>query len=165
MDNDDHVFRTQLIRKDSNCFVKKPLPNPVENEDEKKPLRTVISFHSYQSFSPSTDNSVSSSQSLERHLTLTDLCLIGIGGTIGSGLFVLCGLVSNQYAGPATMISWAISGLAACLSGVCYAELSSRIPLAGSAYAYTFVAMGELPAVMAAACLSLEYIAAAAAVS
>lgn len=94
-----------------------------------------------------------------------DLTIVGIGCTVGSGLFVLCGLVANEYAGPASSISWAIAGLAACLSGTCYAELSSRIPLAGSAYAYTFVAMGELPAVLAASCLSIEYIAAAAAVA
>ena len=153
-----------LIRKDSNVFVKKPLPAPVEEVGEKSALNPGATLNSYESFNDS-DESVSSSQSLERHLTLTDLVLIGIGGTIGSGLFVLCGLISNQYAGPATAISWAISGLAALLSGCCYAELSSRIPLSGSAYAYTFVAMGELPALLAAACLSLEYIAAASAVS
>lgn len=102
---------------------------------------------------------------LERHLDLFDLVLIGVGGTIGSGLFVLAGLVSNEYAGPAASISWCLSGFAACLSGCCYAELSGRIPLAGSAYAYTYVAMGEVFAVVSAACLSLEYICAAAAVA
>jgi len=102
---------------------------------------------------------------LERHLSLVDLIAIGVGGTIGSGLFVLAGLVAHEYAGPSTIISWAISGATACLSGCCYAELSARIPLSGSAYAYSYVAMGELPAVLAAACLSLEYIAASAAVS
>ena len=72
---------------------------------------------------------------LERHLSLLDLVAIGVGGTIGSGLFVLAGLVAHEYAGPATALSWCLSGAAACLSGFCYAELSGRIPLAGSAYA------------------------------
>lgn len=102
---------------------------------------------------------------LERHLSLFDLIAIGVGGTIGSGLFVLAGLVAHEYAGPATIISWCLSGFAACLSGCCYAELSGRIPLAGSAYAYAYVGMGEVFAFIAAACLSLEYICAAAAVS
>jgi amino acid transporter len=102
---------------------------------------------------------------LERHLTLIDLVAIGVGGTIGSGLFVLAGLVAHEYAGPSAILSWLVSGIAALLSGCCYAELAARIPLAGSTYAYSYVAMGELPAVLAAACLSLEYIAAAAAVA
>jgi APA family basic amino acid/polyamine antiporter len=102
---------------------------------------------------------------MDRHLSLMDLIAIGVGGTIGSGLFVLCGLVSHEYAGPSAVISWAIAGFAACLSGCCYAEVSARIPFSGSAYSYSYVAMGELPAVLAAACLSLEYIAAAAAVA
>lgn len=62
---------------------------------------------------------------IERHLTLFDLVSIGVGGTIGSGIFVLCGFIANQYAGPATCISWAIAGAAACLSGICYAELGT----------------------------------------
>jgi len=106
-----------------------------------------------------------SETALERHLSLIDLLAIGVGGTIGSGLFVLAGLVAHEYAGPSSVVSWAISGCAALLSGCCYAELSARIPLSGGAYAYAFVAMGELPAVLTAACLSLEYLAAASAVA
>lgn len=103
--------------------------------------------------------------SLERHLSLGDLIAVGISGTVGSGIFVLSGLVANQYAGPGAVASWLISGFTALLSACCYAELSGRIPLAGGAYAYNYVAMGEIFAVMTAACLSIEYIAAAAAVS
>jgi len=93
-----------------------------------------------------------------RHLTLFDLVSIGVGGTIGSGIFVLNGLIANQYAGPATFLSWIISGIAALLSGCCYAELSGRIPSAGSSYAYAFVALGELPAFVTAAMLTLEFL-------
>ena len=80
-----------------------------------------------------------------------------MGGTIGSGIFVLAGLIARNYAGPATTLSFAISGVAAAFSGVCYAELSGRIPSSGSTYIYCYVCMGELAAVIAAACLTLEY--------
>lgn len=93
-----------------------------------------------------------------RHLTLFDLVSIGVGGTIGSGIFVLNGLIAHSYAGPAVFISWIISGFAALLSGCCYAELSGRIPSTGSSYAYTFAALGELPAFIAAGMLSLEFL-------
>ncbi len=94
---------------------------------------------------------------IERHLSLFDLVSIGVGGTIGSGIFVLCGYIAHQFAGPATCVSWAIAGAAACLSGICYAELACRMPAAGSSYVYVYASMGELPAVLVAACLSLEY--------
>ena len=93
-----------------------------------------------------------------RHLTLFDLVSIGVGGTIGSGIFVLNGLIAHSYAGPATFLSWMISGVAALLSGCCYAELSGRIPSAGSSYAYAFVALGELPAFVTAGMLTLEFL-------
>ena len=94
---------------------------------------------------------------IPRHFTLFDLVCLGVGGTIGSGVFVLIGFVANVYAGPATIISFAVSGFAAICSGVCYAEISSRIPVSGSAYMYSYICLGELPAVLAASCLSLEY--------
>ncbi|KAL7476363.1 hypothetical protein ACHAW6_002232 [Cyclotella cf. meneghiniana] len=104
-------------------------------------------------------SSVTTQTSLpKRHLTLFDLVSIGLGGTIGSGIFVLNGLIAHSYAGPAVFLSWIISGFAALLSGCCYAELSGRIPSTGSSYAYTFVALGELPAFLAAGMLSLEFL-------
>jgi amino acid permease len=93
-----------------------------------------------------------------RHLTLFDLVSIGVGGTVGSGIFVLNGLIARDYAGPATSLSWTLSGMAAMLSGCCYAELSGRIPVAGSSYAYAFVALGELPAFVTAGMLTLEFL-------
>jgi basic amino acid/polyamine antiporter, APA family len=73
-------------------------------------------------------------------------------------LFILVGLVSHSYAGPAAVLSWTLAGAAALLSAVCYAELSARIPVAGGAYAYVSTAIGELPAVITATCLSMFYI-------
>jgi len=104
-------------------------------------------------------------ESLPRHLTLFDLVTIGVGGTVGSGIFVLCGLIAHDYAGPSTFLSWAIAGLAACLSGFCCAELAGKIPEAGSAYSYASVTLGEYPAFLAACCLTLNYVGSASAVA
>ena len=105
------------------------------------------------------------SDAVVRHLTLLDLISVGIGGTIGSGIFVLAGYIAHHYAGPSTIVSFAVSGLAAFCSGLCYAELAGRLPASGSTYVYAYVAMGELAAVLAAACLTLEYAASGAAVA
>jgi len=115
-----------------------PLADRTSSQSQKQP------HHAHHSLPP-------------RHLTLFDLVSIGVGGTIGSGIFVLNGLIAHSYAGPATFLSWIISGIAALLSGCCYAELSGRIPSAGSSYAYAFVALGELPAFVTAGMLSLEF--------
>jgi len=110
-------------------------------------------------------DSSTSTSALDRHLSLFDLICIGVGATVGSGIFVLCGLIAREYAGPATFISWGIAGLCACASGLCYAELSGKFSVAGSSYSYVYVSMGELPAVIAGACLTLEYVFSASAVA
>lgn len=92
-----------------------------------------------------------------RHLNLFDLISIGVGGTVGSGIFVLAGLIAHDYAGPSTCVSFLLSGVAAFCSGVCYAEWAGRLPAAGSTYVYALVTLGEWPAVLAGACLTLEY--------
>lgn len=107
---------------------------------------------------PSPPSSSSHHPPPRRHLTLFDLVSIGVGGTIGSGIFVINGLIAHSYAGPATFLSWMVSGAAAMLSGCCYAELSGRIPAAGSSYAYAFVSLGELPAFVTAGMLTLEFL-------
>lgn len=148
-------------------WIRKPLHTVAHNDShERTPLvSTSDSDQSYQHVESGSGALETKKHTLERHLSLLDLVSIGIGGTVGSGLFVLCGLVAHEYAGPSTAISWALSGFAACISGCCYAEMASRVPAAGSAYAYCFVSMGELPAVLAATCLTLEYVMAASAVS
>lgn len=133
---------------------RKSTQNPLQSKQEEEILYT--NHHEQQS-----EHAVV----LERHLSLFGLVSIGVGGTIGSGIFVLCGLIATEYAGPATCISWVIAGIAAFLSGCCYAELSGRIPSAGSSYAYAFVSMGELPAFLTAACLTLEFLVSGSAVA
>ena len=126
----------------------------------KKPLwvvmREIEYSHNPHQASPSSSPG-HQQQRIQRHLSLLDLISVGVGGTIGSGIFVLAGFIAHNYAGPATAISFAIAGIAAAASGVCYAELSGRIPSAGSTYVYSYVCMGEIAAVIAASCLTLEY--------
>jgi len=131
---------------------------------ERAPVNRSGSYNSVENFADDV-STTSSMRSIQRHLTLFDLVSIGVGGTIGSGIFVLCGFIANKYAGPAVSICWIISGFAACLSGVCYAELACRLPAAGSSYVYVYASMGELPAVLVAACLTLEYVVSGAAVA
>src|SRR5690349_16816208 len=81
---------------------------------------------------------------LRRALTRGSLLLYGIGATLGSGVFVLTGEAIADYAGPATVISYLIGGIACLFCCCCYAEFACRVPLSGSAYAYTYVSLGEL---------------------
>jgi len=96
-------------------------------------------------------------EKLERNLNTHDLVLIGIGGTVGTGVFALTGQIAHEDAGAASVLCWAIAGFGTLLSGLSYMEMSSRINAAGSTYAYSFFALGELAAFVAGWLLSLEY--------
>ncbi|GAB9468391.1 Amino acid-polyamine-organocation [Globisporangium polare] len=96
-------------------------------------------------------------QDLPRSLSLFDLVCIGIGGTVGSGIFSTAGTIISTTAGPAAVISWVIGGVVCCLNALAYMELTTRIPSSGSTYAYAYHALGELPAVIAGWLLTLEY--------
>ena len=98
-----------------------------------------------------------SSVGLTRQLGLFDLLMIGIGGTVGTGVFALAGLIAHEDAGPAVILSWAVAALGCTLNGFAYMELSSLVPSSGSVYAYSYHALGEVFAVVAAWCLTLEY--------
>lgn len=89
-------------------------------------------------------------------LSLFDLLCIGIGCTIGSGVFVLTGDVLN-VAGPSAIVSWLLAGFVCMLSGFSYMELSSRVPTSGSCYSYSYHALGELAGMIGGLCLTLEY--------
>ncbi|KAK5785861.1 Cationic amino acid transporter 4, vacuolar -like protein [Gossypium arboreum] len=94
---------------------------------------------------------------LARKLTALDLTAIGVGTTIGAGVYVLVGTVAREHTGPALTVSFLIAGLAAALSAFCYAELASRCPSAGSAYHYTYICIGESVAWLIGWSLILEY--------
>ena len=80
---------------------------------------------------------------LKKTLTGLNLTTLGIGAIIGAGIFVLTGQAAAQYAGPAIVISFIISGIACAFAGLCYAEFASMIPISGSAYTYSYATLGE----------------------
>ncbi|KAF0719669.1 Aste57867_883 [Aphanomyces stellatus] len=96
-------------------------------------------------------------EELPRELGLWDLIAIGIGGTVGSGIFSTAGSIISGQAGPSAFVSWAIAGVVSILSGLAYMEMSSLVPSSGSTYAYSYHILGELPAYVAAWLLTLEY--------
>jgi len=103
-------------------------------------------------------------KSLHRTLGAFQLMLFGIGCVIGTGIFVLTA-AGAQKAGPGLMLAFAIAGLICIVAALCYAEIASMIPVAGSAYTYTYATMGELLAWTVGWALVLEYAVAASAVS
>src|SRR4030043_490554 len=102
---------------------------------------------------------------LKRSLTALNLTTLGIGAIIGAGIFVLSGQAAAQYAGPAIVLSFVVSGLACGFAGLCYAEFASMIPIAGSAYTYSYATLGEFLAWIIGWDLILEYLFAASTVS
>lgn len=95
---------------------------------------------------------------LKRHLKAGNLTAIGIGAIIGAGIFVITGQAAANYAGPAILISFLISGLICVLAALCYAELASLISFPGGAYSYSYVALGELPAWIVGWLMSAQYL-------
>jgi APA family basic amino acid/polyamine antiporter len=102
---------------------------------------------------------------LKRSLGAINLILLGIGCIIGTGIFVLTGRASAQFAGPGIMISFVITGTLCAFVALCYAELASALPVSGSAYSYTYASMGEGAAWVMGLLLVLEYGLAASTVS
>ena len=102
---------------------------------------------------------------LKRALTATNLTLLGIGAIIGAGIFVLTGTAAANYAGPAIVLSFILAGTGCLFAGLCYAEFASMIPIAGSAYTYSYATLGEFIAWIIGWDLVLEYLFGAATVS
>src|SRR5579871_3933419 len=102
---------------------------------------------------------------LRRSLGPWALTAMGIGAIIGTGIFVLTGVASATRAGPSITISFDVAGIVSALAALCYAEVSSKIPISGSAYTYTYATMGEFLAWIIGWDLVLEYALGAATVS
>lgn len=107
----------------------------------------------------------SGEKTLRRILGPWSLVALGVGVIIGAGLFSITGAVASGFTGPAITISFAIAALGCCFAGLCYAEFASMIPVAGSAYTYSYATMGELVAWIIGWDLVLEYCVAATTVS
>src|SRR5713101_1338472 len=94
---------------------------------------------------------------LRRTLSAAQLVTLGIGGIIGAGIFVLTGHAAAANAGPAVALSFMLGAVACAFAGLCYAEMSSAVPISGSAYTYAYATLGELIAWIIGWDLILEY--------
>src|SRR5438093_509453 len=103
--------------------------------------------------------------SLKRSLGSINLIALGIGGIIGAGLFVRTAAAIADRAGPSVVLAFIVAGIGCAFAGLCYAEFASMIPVAGSAYTYSYATMGEFVAWIIGWDLILEYAVAAATVS
>ncbi len=94
---------------------------------------------------------------LKRSLSAFNLTMLGIGAIIGAGIFVITGQAAAHYAGPAIALSFVVGAIACAFAGLCYAEMASTVPVAGSAYTYAYATMGEFIAWLIGWDLILEY--------
>lgn len=101
----------------------------------RKPLETLIK-----------ESQETGEHSLKRSLGSINLVALGIGAIIGAGLFSLTGIAAADNAGAAVTLSFVIAAVGCAFAGLCYAEFASMIPVAGSAYTYSYATMGELVA-------------------
>ncbi|MFF9134992.1 amino acid permease [Streptomyces sp. NPDC014806] len=94
---------------------------------------------------------------LKKSLSALDLTVFGVGVIIGTGIFVLTGTVAKNNAGPATALAFVVAGVVCALAALCYAEFASTVPVAGSAYTFSYASLGEMPAWIIGWDLVLEF--------
>ena len=121
-----------------------------------EPTRGILARMALRKTVEHIQHETSTSQ-LKRTLGPWNLVFLGVGCIIGAGIFVRTGSAAALHAGPAVLISFAIAGVICALAGLCYAELSSTLPVSGSAYTYSYATVGEFAAWIMGALLLLEY--------
>lgn len=114
--------------------------------------------------SPATQGADAGARPLERSIGLFRLVMLGVGATVGTGIFVILSAAVPE-AGPAILVSFLLAAVTAGLTALCYAELASALPLSGSSYSYAYATLGELAAFLVGACLLLEYAVSASAIA
>jgi basic amino acid/polyamine antiporter, APA family len=147
------------------CTVRIPVvkKNPGFYEDETKTgvIMKGTSMFDHSMFQKksmeSTEETAKGSQALKRVLKPFDLVMLGVGGIIGTGIFVLSGVAAGLHAGNALPLSFILAGVVCLFAALCYAEFSTMIPVAGSAYTYSYTALGEIWAWIIGWTLILEY--------
>ncbi|KAL0305434.1 UNVERIFIED_CONTAM: Cationic amino acid transporter 1 [Sesamum radiatum] len=129
------------------------------------PHRLVDRIFTRSSVEAELEVKARSGNEMKRTLSWWDLMWFGMGAVIGAGIFVLTGLEAREHAGPAVVLSYAVSGLSALLSVFCYTEFAVEIPVAGGSFAYLRVELGDFVAFIAAGNILLEYVIGGAAVA
>lgn len=126
--------------------------------ESEKPTKTqIMSIWKTKSMTQLMDESSESEKGLKRTLSSKALVALGIGAIIGAGLFSLTGIAAADHAGPAVTLSFVLAAVGCGFAGLCYAEFASMIPVAGSAYTYSYATMGEFIAWIIGWDLVLEY--------
>jgi APA family basic amino acid/polyamine antiporter len=112
-------------------------------EDTDRPPRGVFRTKSIEQSIADTEEP---EHGLRKELSALDLIVYGVGVIVGTGIFVVTGSVAKDYAGPAVALAFIVSAVVCGLAGLCYAEFASTVPVAGSAYTFSYASIGELPA-------------------
>ena len=124
-------------------------------------LRRLFAVRSVEAIIAELD----SAPALKRVLTASSLTAIGLGSTIGTGIFILTGTVAANHTGPALTLALLIAAFGSALAAICYSEFAAMIPVSGSAYTYAYCTLGESVAWIIGWNLSLEYLMSASAVA